>query len=188
MKTRIAVLALLSVFLAMPAFAQTAPDPLENAWNISINGSYSNLSQAANNNGFQASEAFRVAQHWNFRTDQFLVMNPSSVVVTAGPEYRLSLAHLLAKSTFSANAAKLEAFANLGAGSARSSTVGADGTSTLSAAKFAWKVGGGLDILVNPTLSLRILDISYVRAGMLTHGGELLGNHIQAAAGLGLRF
>lgn len=168
--------------------APTPPDVLENAWNIGINGNFSNLSQSANNNGFQVSEAFRVAQHWTFRSDQFLVMNPSIVVVTAGPEYRFSLQHLLAKSTFAANASKLEAFVNVGAGTARSSTVADNGTTTLSAAKFAYKIGGGIDILVNSTLSLRPLDISYVRAGMLNNGGQILGNHVQAAAGLGLRF
>lgn len=191
MKTFLALIA--SLLFCLSAFGQTAPppaqpDPLEGAWNISVNGSYSNVSDAATNNGFVTTEAFRIAQHWNLRSDQFIVLNPSSVIVLAGPEYRLNLSHFLATSAFTANASKIEAFVNVKAGTARSSAIATDGTTTLSAAHFAYGVGGGFDILVNSTLSLRPLDISYVRAPMLTNGGAVLGNHLQFATGLGLRF
>lgn len=179
---------------AVPSHAQTTPapktsaDPFEGAWNISISGNFSNISQAANNNGFQTIEAFRIAQHWNLRADQFVTLNPSTTIVVAGPEYRFNLEHLLSKSTFAANASKIEAFVNLKAGTARSSAVSADGSSQLSAARFAYGAGVGFDILVNSTLSLRPLDISEIRASMLRNGGSLLGNHLQFATGLGLRF
>lgn len=181
--------ALAVVLLSVAAFSQTKPaDPLESAWNVAINGNFSNITSAANNNGVQTVEAFRVAQHWNLRADQFLTMSPNAVIATAGPEYRLSLAHILAKSNFAANASKLEGFANVGLGTARTQTTDASGTSTLSAARFAYKAGGGIDVLVNNTLSLRLLDVSYVRASMLAKGGQVLGNHLNLEAGLGLRF
>lgn len=186
MKTLLTVLVLA---FSAAAVAQTPTDPFEGAYNVTINGSFSNVSNAATNNGFQTTEGIRVATHWLARSDQFVVLGPpSAVIVTAGPEYRFNLAHLLSKSNFAANASKIEAFANLGAGTARSSALNADGTSTLSASHFAYKVGGGFDILLNSTMSLRPLDISYVRAPMLQNGGAVLGNQLQFAAGLGIRF
>lgn len=184
-------LALLAVFLALPIalFAQAPADPLEGAYNVVINGSFSNVSNAATNNGFQTTEGIRLSQHLLARSDQFVVLGPpSAVIVTAGPEYRLNLAHVLAKSTFAVNASKIEAFGNVGAGTARSSALNPDGTTTLSKAAFAWKVGGGFDIMLNKTMSIRPLDVSYVRAPLLQSGGAVLGNQLQFAAGLGIRF
>lgn len=192
MKTLAGTLALLClVAISITAFAQTAPptDPFEGAYNVTINGSFSNVSNAATNNGFQTTEGIRFSQHLLVRSDQFVVLGPpSAVIVTAGPEYRFNLAHLLSKSNFAANASKVEAFGNVGAGTARSSAMNPDGTTTLSKAAFAYKVGGGFDILLNKTMSIRPLDISYVRAPMLQNGGSILGNQLQFAAGLGVRF
>lgn len=179
--------ALFVVALSICSLAQT--DPLEGAYNVTINGSFSNVSNAATNNGFQTTEGIRVSQHLLARSDQFVVLGPpSAVIVMAGPEYRFNLAHILAKSNFAANASRIEAFANVGAGTARSSALNADGTTTLSKAAFAWKIGGGFDILMSKTLSIRPLDISYVRAAMLQNHGQVLGNQLQFAAGLGVRF
>lgn len=165
------------------------PDPLESAWNISVSGSFSSVSNASTNNGFQTSEAIRFATHWTARADTFIVTLPSVVVVTAGPEYRASLAHLIKPNTqYVINTSNMEAFVNLGLGTSRTSSVASDGTTTLSKAVFAYKIGGGFDIKVSNTMYLRPLDISYVRASMLQNGGMVLGNHVQFAAGLGLRF
>lgn len=171
-----------------PPTTANPPDPFEGAWNVAINGSYSNIANAATNNGFTTTEAVRVAQHWNLRSDQFITLNPSTVIVLAKGEYRMNLGHFLSKSNYIVNASKFEAFANAGLGTARSSTIATDGSSTLSAAKFAWGVGGGFDVALNSTMSLRPLDITYVRAGMLQNGGTVLGNHLSFAAGLGIRF
>lgn len=177
----------LLVIASTLAFAQT--DPLEGAYNVTINGGFSNVSNAATNNGFVTIEGLRVSQHLLAQSYQFVVLGPpSAVIVTAGPELRANLAHFLAKSNFAANASKIEAFVNVGAGTARSSALNADGSTTLSKASFAWKIGGGFDILLNKTMSFRPLDISYVRAPMLQHGGSILGNQLQFAAVLGVRF
>jgi hypothetical protein len=179
--------------LALSAIAQTPAsatpaDALESGWNVSITGSFSNVSNAATNNGFVTTEALRVAQHWNARADEFITLTPATVIVLAGPEYRFSLEHLLKSSSFAANAAKIEAFAHAGAGTARSQSIAADGSTTLSAARFAYGIGGGFDVKLNSTMSVRPLDLTYVRSSMLTNGGAILGNHLQFAAGLGIRF
>jgi opacity protein-like surface antigen len=183
---------LVLVALSLGAIAQTAPaappDPLESGWNVSITGSFSNVSNAATNNGFVTTEALRVAQHWNARADEFITLTPATVIVLAGPEYRFSLEHLLKSSSFAANAATIEAFAHAGAGTARSQSTSADGSTTLSAARFAYGIGGGFDVKLNATMSVRPLDLTYVRSSMLTNGGAILGNHLQFAAGLGIRF
>jgi len=180
------VLCLLAGFSTAQA---TPPDLLETSWNVAINGSYSNLANAATNNGFVTSEGLRVAQHWVARSDQFITLTPSTVIVLAGPEYRLSMAHFLPKSDFAANAGKFEGFINAKVGTARSwSTISANGTSSLSAARFAYGVGGGFDVTLSSNVTMRPLDLTYVRASMLQNGGELLGNHLQFAAGLGIRF
>ena len=183
------LIVLFTLLVASLAFGQNPADPLEGAYNVTINGSFSNVSNAATNNGFMTTEGIRLSQHLLARSDQYVVLGPpSAVIVTAGPEWRFNLEHILSKSTFAANASKVEAFANVGAGTARSSALNADGTTTLSKAAFAWKAGGGFDILINKTVSIRPLDISYVRAPMLQHGGSVLGNQLQFAAGLGVRF
>ena len=178
------------VMLALTCAAQTPPpaDPLESGWNVAINGNVSNVSNAATNNGFQTSESLRVSQHWVARTDQFVTLAPSAVIVLAGPEYRFSLAHVLASSNFAVNAEKIEAFVHMGAGTARSEATAKDGTTTLSTAKFAYGIGGGFDFKISDTVTVRPLDLTYVRASMLQNGGQVLGNHLQFAAGLGLRF
>jgi hypothetical protein len=178
--------------LATLANSQTTPpqpaDPFETGWNIMLGGNYMNATNAATNNGVLTTQGLRVAQHWVARSDQYITLSPSGVLVLAGAEYRESLAHLFPKSnTYAVNAEKMEAFVNLEVGTARTSTTTSSGT-TLSTAKFAWGVGGGFDIKLTDTTSLRPLDIKYVRAGMLTNGGQLLGNHVDFAAGLNLRF
>lgn len=189
MRTALLTIAL-TLSLAVFGLAQTAPpDPLESAWNVAINGSFSNVSNAATNNGFVTSEALRVATHWNARADQFITLTPATVIALAGPEYRFSLAHVLKSSpAFAVNASKIEAFAHVGAGTARSTSTDAKGTTTLSAAKFAYGIGGGFDVKLNDKMSIRPLDLTWVRASMLQNGGALLGNHLQFATGLGIRF
>lgn len=184
------ILAAVLCLLAVTAFGQIQPpDTQEGPWNVAINGSFSNVSNAATNNGFVTTEALRVAQHWNVRSDQFVTLSPATLIVLAGPEYRFSLAHIFKGSpAFSLNAAKLEGFAHAGAGTARSTSTDAAGTTTLSAARFAYGVGGGFDIKLSDTMSLRPLDLTYVRASMLQGGGAVLGNHLQFATGLGIRF
>jgi len=191
-----AITAIVLLFLSVSTFAQTPapkpPDILEGAWNVSVNGGFSSLSNQQTNNGFVTGIAFRVAQHWNLRSDVYLLNNPSVTIALAGPEYRFSLEHLLKSSNFAANAGRVEAFINAGAGTVRSTDV-VTGTATTTTtteykAKFAYSVGGGFDIKLSDSVSMRPLDLKYIRGSMLAGGGQVIGNHLQFAAGLGLRF
>jgi len=188
--------------LAPVAYAQTkpvaktqttAPDPFEAAWNVSISGNYANVSNAPTNNGVLTSVAFRVAQHWNIRADTYLLNSPAGMVlVLGGPEYRISAAHIFPSSNFMINASRMELFANVEAGDARTSTVFVSpvgGTITqVSASKFAFGIGGGLDITISPMVTVRPLDVKYVRSSFLNNGGGFYGNQLDFAAGLSLRF
>lgn len=191
----LALLAALLLLSTLAAEAQTTkpPDVLENAWNVSVNGAYSNLTNAPTNNGFVTGVSFRLSQHLNLRSDVYILQSPQGLTMAlAGPEYRFSLEHLLKSTAFAANASRIEPFFNVGAGTARTSTVvlAKDGSSivNLSKAKFAYSVGGGFDIKVSDTLSIRPLDIKYVRSSFLEYGGGVYGNQLAFAAGLGLRF
>lgn len=198
MEIKIAVL-IVTVLFAASAYAQTPtpapkpPDVLESGWNVSVNGSYSNLTNAPTNNGFVTGMSFRMAQHWNLRSDVYILQSPQGLTMAlAGPEYRFGLEHILKNTNFAANANRIEAFFNAGAGTARTSTVilAKDGSSivNLSKAKFAYSVGGGFDIKLSDTVTVRPLDIKYVRSSFLEYGGGVYGNQLAFAAGLGLRF
>lgn len=170
-----------------------APDPLEAAWNVSISGNYANVSNAPTNNGVLTSVAFRIAQHWNLRADTYLLNSPAGMVlVLGGPEYRISAAHIFPQSNFMINANRMELFANIEAGDARTGVpmvVPQTGNIVnVSASKFAFSVGGGLDITISPMVTVRPLDVKYVRSSFLNNGGGFYGNQLDFAAGLSLRF
>lgn len=189
MKVLILALALLA---ASATFAQTAPpDTLETAWSVSVNGNFTSLQNQPTNNGVLISTAIRMATHWNLRADTYLLNAPNITIVLGGPEYRFSLAHLFKGDSGAINAQNTEVFINTGLGNARStsilSQVGNAITST-STSKFAYAIGGGFDIKLSPTLTLRPLDMKYIRSSMVTNGGQLVGNHLDFAAGLGLHF
>jgi opacity protein-like surface antigen len=167
-------------------------DPFETGWNVGINAGISTLSNQQTNNGFTMSTALRVAQHWNVRFDTYILNNPAVTVVLVSPEYRLSLSHLLKSSpTFAVNANRLELFINAGAGTAKSSadmTAAGPVDTTKENYKLAYSIGTGFDIKLTDTMSIRPLDIKYVRASILNNGNAFLGNHLQFAAGLGVHF
>jgi len=183
--------AMLSFVLMMVAtswaFAQaappvSAPDVLEKAWRVEFSGNYSLLRENSNNNGYQAGFALRVAQHWAARADVFTVTSPSARVTIAGPEYRFSLGHWFKGSQF-IHADGLEAAFSAKIGSARSGP-----NFGVAKARFAYGLGGSLDKKVSDHLSLRILELNYVRASIFRPEGLVLGNHLQLASGIGLRF
>lgn len=175
-------------------YAQTKPPAvLEAPWNVAINGNFSSLQNQATNNGVLISTAIRLATHWNIRADTYMFQTPNITVVLGGPEYRFSLARLFKNSNGAINAQNVEAFVNVGAGDAKSSAIVAVTPTTVtttssSMSKFAYAVGGGFDIMISPTVSMRPLDIKYIRSQMVTGGGQLIGNHLDFAAGIGLRF
>lgn len=186
----LAVLLLISI----PAFSQNvAPTPPESGWNVAVNGNFTSLTNQPTNNGVLLSTALRLATHWNLRADTYILNSPNVTVILGGPEYRFSLSRLFKSSGIGAvNAQNVEAFVNAGLGDAKSSAIvsstGNTVTTTTSMGKFAYSVGGGFDIMISPTVSIRPLDIKYIRSQMITNGGQLIGNHLDFAAGLGLRF
>lgn len=202
MKKKMFLAVCLFLGFSVAAFGQTTPPPaptpkppdiMEGAWNVSVNGGYSNISNAPTNNGFVSGVSLRLSQHLNLRSDVYLLNSPQGMVLAlAGPEYRFSLAHVLKSSSYAASADRVEAFFNVGAGDAHTSTVTVDqagnSITSVSKSKFAWSVGGGFDIKMSDTVTLRPLDIKYVRSTFLNQGGGVYGNQLAFAAGLGLRF
>jgi len=166
-----------------PAPAPKPPDILENAWNVSVYGAYS---KQQTNNGFATGLSLRLSQHLAMRSDVYILNSPQVTVALGGLEYRFSLEHLLKSSNYAANAARVEAFANVEGGTARSTAL--IGTGPKDLAKPAWSLGGGFDIKLSDTVTVRPLDLKYVRSSFLNNGGQVLGNQLQFAAGLGLRF
>lgn len=181
MKTILFVL-LLFIFVT-PTLAQTpvSKDPLEGGWNVSVNGGYSGVSNAQTNNGFFFSTSIRVAQHFNARGDVFVLTDPAVTVSLVKPEYRFSALHLF-KNAVSPTVRNTEFFINAGLGSAHYSDPIKGQNS-----KFAWGLGGGFDVKLTDTVSIRPLDVNYIRSSLIG-GGRVIGNHLQFAAGLGLRF
>src|SRR5437867_1092149 len=147
---RMATLAIL-LLVALAAKAQTPKpaDPLEGAWNVSVNGGYSSVQNAGTNNGFFFSTGIRLAHHWVARGDVFVLNDPAVTVSLAKPEYRFSARHLF-KTTESPVVRNTEFFVNAGVGNARF-TDPAKGTQS----KFAWGVGGGFDVRASDKITVR---------------------------------
>jgi hypothetical protein len=174
------------ILLAMLLFAATAAFSQSQlpGWNITVNGNFTNITGANTNNGWLTSEAVRVGADWSLRADQYVTIAPAGSIVLGKIEYRRLLSDFIKPNPY-LNTTIVEPFFNAGAGEAHSTSNGA-----ISAGRFAFGFGGGFDIA--PTaggmFTIRPLDVSYVRASMLTGGGAFIGNHLTLAAGLGLRF
>lgn len=191
---------LLVFFLAVPSgFAQTAPVvPSElPGYSIQIAGGYSATSGNTTNNGFWGSVSVPaytfqsvIAKQYDMalsiRGDYFSLSKPNDYVLTGGPEFRLQFSkpNLM-------NGQVFQPFANLGFGMARNQCVaamncaaGVDQTTHA-----AFKVGAGLDIPVNGTMSLRILELDLIHSSAIPgNGNVVVSNAAQLSAGIGLRF
>lgn len=189
-------LALILILSAFPLYAHAqsatpAATPFENAWTVSVNGNFSSLQSQGTNNGVLLSTAIKLSTHWNLRADTYIMQSPNITIVLGSPEYRFSLASLFKSTAGAVNPANVEVFVNGGLGDAKATAVLSqvgNTTTTQSSSKFAASVGGGFDIMVTPTMSIRPLDVKYIRSSMITNGGQFVGNHLDFAAGLGLRF
>lgn len=177
MRFLLAVAVLLAVSAA-GARAQAAPDLLENAWHVQLAGGYSLTSNEGTNHGFTSSIAVRVAKHWNVRADVFSVDSPATIVSLIGPEYRWSLAQWVRPNEF-VNTDRFRLFVNVKVGAAKNSN---------DVKKLAYSAGGGVELPISDTFSLRPLDVSYVRASLFQGGGIWVGNHMRLASGIGLSF
>lgn len=171
-----------------PPIVTPVPVPVTtNAWNVSVNGGYSNIQQAGTNNGFFFSTAIHVAEYWNIRGDVFVMNDPAVTLSLIKPEYRIPSSRLFKNASgnyFATN--NVEFFLNGGIGNAHYTDPAKGSTS-----KFAWGIGGGFDMTVlqtgGTTVTIRPLDVNYI-SSQLIGGGKVIGNHLQFAAGLGLRF
>lgn len=156
-----------------------APTPLTSGWNVAVNGGYSSVSNAGTNNGFFFSTELRLSDHYSARGDVFVLTDPSVTVTLAKAQYRFAPKF---KTSSYALPQNMEFFANVGVGDARYNDP-AQGTQS----KFAWGIGGGFDVRISDTVSVRPLDVNYLRSSLIG-GGRVIGNHLNLAASLGLRF
>lgn len=177
----------LSLSLCNAVTAQTAPpvpapppDPLETGWNVSVNGGYSQVQNAGTNNGFFFSTGIRLSQHFVARGDVYVLNDPAVTISLAKPEARFSARHIF-KSSSTPAVQNTEFFVNAGLGDAHY-TDPAKGSQS----KFAWGLGGGFDVKISDSISVRPLDVNYLRSSIIG-GGKIIGNHLQFAATLGLR-
>ena len=167
--------------LSLAVFAQ-APPSLP-GYQVSLAAGYSLLSGAQNNNGFFSSVAVPLRtwdKEWSFnlagRGDYFSIVTPSTYVITAGPEFRFQFS----RASFF-NGKVFQPFANVGAGAARSS---AGSGATYS----AWKLGAGLDMPQNSTLSWRLFEVDYIHSKIFPNNYTVLSNWAEVETGLKLSF
>lgn len=194
------VLLFLVVLFSVPvSLAQTAaPVPASlPGYSVSISAGYSATTGNTTNNGFWGSVAVPaytfqsvIAKQYDMtlsiRGDYFSLSKPDDYVLTGGPEFRLQFSkpNLL-------NGQAFQPFANIGLGMARNQCVaamncaaGVDQTTHA-----AFKIGGGLDIPVNGTMSIRILELDLIHSSAIPgNGNVVVTNAAQLSAGIGFRF
>lgn len=187
---RFAAVAVLIVLSAVCSFAQSAPSALP-GYTVQLNAGYSSV-QGNSSNGMFASLAVPIwtrnstnTMTVSARSDWFSITNPSTFVITAGPEFRyqFSRATLL-------NGIVFQPFANTGIGAARSQCVstnscpvGADTSSHITE-----KLGGGLDVIMDTHSTIRIFEVDYIHSRIFPGGHVVMSNFAQVSAGIGFRF
>lgn len=183
-------------FFALPVFAQQGGVSQLPGYNISIAGGYAATTGNATNNGFWSSLAVPVHQFQSafgkeygmnlaIRGDYFTISQPSTYVVTGGPELRFQIS----KPTL-LNGQAFQPFINTGLGAARSQCVS---TMTCPAGSdqsthFAFKFGGGLDIPTNSALSIRIVEVDWIHSTIFPTGSVTISNAAQISTGLSIKF
>lgn len=165
------------------ASAQATPTPATPGWVFSVSGGYSNVTNAPTNNGVAIVTELKLASYTSrkyftdlsARGDTFIIQNPNVTGAYIGPQATLFKSSLNGQDT--------EFFANVGFGDIRSND-----PANVTQAKFSWKIGGGINIQLSDHTFIRPLDVSYIRGSVFQGGGTVIGNHLQAAAMLGVRF
>ena len=161
-------------------------------YSVSLFVGYSVLQNAQNNNGLFSSVAvplYTKNDVWSWtvsaRADNFLLSSPSVVVIMGGPEGRFQFS----KATLF-NGAVFQPFGNFMLGAARSScvstktcAVGQDQTSHV-----AYKVGGGLDMVLTQNMTARLFEVDYIRSTIFPGGGLTVNNFTQVSAAIGFHF
>lgn len=171
--------------------AQSAPAPLP-GYSVTTFVGYSSLQSSNSGNGFFASLAVPLWTRnadWTWtvsaRADNFLIASPSVNVLLAGPEVRYQFSQ---PTLF--NGEVFQPFGNFMAGAARSSCVAATdcavGQDTTS--HFAYKVGGGLDMVLSANMTARLFEVDYIRSTIFPGGHVTLNNTTQITAAIGFHF
>jgi hypothetical protein len=169
------------------AGAQTAPPPTTPGYTVSVNGGFSNVSNAPTNNGFMFDTELALSPTLSARGDVFVLSAPSVTISLASVQYQFPITKWI-KNPTSVTVQDLHLFVKGGAGDAYSTGTAIGGNGITTQHKFAYAVGGGIEIDLSPTVHIRPLDLTYVRSSILQNGGAVLGNHLAAAATLGLQF
>lgn len=158
--------------------APKAADTQESYWTVSVHGQYSDVSGAQTNNGTKSGVDVRVAQHFSLGAEYLTTINPANTkLAMVGGDYFRSLGHLGAKSQF-VDLSQFEIGFGPRAGISIQNGI----------RKGAFGFHGRLDRHVGNNVTLRLLDVEYVRAAVLPGGGQVIGNHVAAGAGIGLSF
>ena len=181
------------LLFAISTFAQTTtppsnptPQPATPGWTFQTAAGYSNVSGAETNNGFANVTELRLSTSVAIRGDVFMVTNPNVIGSYVGPEYIIPATKFFKTNANNpVNASNVEFFLNAKVGDLRSQNPTNTSQST---ARFSWGVGGGFNIKLSDHTFIRPLDISYLRGSAFQHGGVIIGNHMQAAAFLGVSF
>lgn len=176
---RLFSIATIIILLSIAAIAQSSLP----GWNVSINGNFLNVTNAATNNGFASVESVRVASRSDLRADQLTLTSPAGgTIALFRYEYRFQLSDIVKPNQY-VNTANFEPFINAGGGIANSND------SSGSTNRPAFVVGVGFDYATGSSgmFTLRPLDVSYVRASILQGGGQIIGNHLQLMSGIGIR-
>lgn len=111
------------------------------------------------------------------RADNFWATSAGVNVILAGPEERFQFS----KPNFF-NGAVFQPFLNEMAGAARQ----ASGSNTTSF--FAYKVGGGLDMVLTSNMTARLFEVDYIRSHVLPGGHLTVSDAAQITAGIGFHF
>lgn len=187
------------LLLASPAMAQQNPP----GWTFSTAAGYSNVTNAPTNNGFANVTELKLSEYIAIRGDVFVITSPSVIGSYVGPEYIFPASKLFkTNGNNPVNAGNVEFFVNAKLGDLRSTdsstacvpgSVGPTATLTCTTtqsgkSKFSWGLGAGFNIRLSDKTFIRPLDVSYIRGSVFQNGGTVLGNHLQAAAFLGVRF
>lgn len=184
----------LALLLAVTAVGRAQSAPAQPpGYTISINLGYTSLQNVGNANGFFSSLALPL-HTWSsknltttvaLRADNFLVTKPSVNTVFIGPEFRwqFSQANLLGGEVF-------QPFINIMGGEARSSCAASAscGAGVDASTHGAEKAGGGLDMVTNAHVTVRLFEYDYMHSRLFPGGSLQISNWGQIVTGIGFTF
>ena len=165
-------------FSASLAFAQTPP-ATPPGYQFAVSGSYAASNSNATNNGMANTIEYSLTPHnprgWGVRLDTFGLNNPSSTTLQ------------LAEGQFKVQGSKLSKAIPAGIDLGLHAGLGSV-KSPAGAMAFAVGLGLSADYNVSKMFFIRVLDVTYAYSRGLANNGQVLGNYVSAAAGIGFKF